>query len=377
MDLVLARLAASEDPEVLRPLPSERFRDRTLACIVDEYELMFNVPLPEQRRCSVVGSGSMRAVQIVTLDGPSAVEVRDVASPPPGPDQVLIRVRAAGVAFPEVLQSRGLYQLKPDLPFTPGAEIAGEVIAAAEGSGFAVGDRVAALCELGGFAEEAVASVDMTFVLPDAVSFEQGASVLFNYCTAYFALVERGQLRPEESVLVQGAAGGVGTAAIQVAKAFGAGRVVAVVSTDEKGAVALAAGADEFVLADGFKDAVLAGGKVDIVVDPVGGDRFTDSLRCLADDGRILVIGFTAGDIPTVKVNRLLLNNVAAVGVGWGAYVSKRPGHIASQWAALAPHLESGVLQPVVGQTFPLEEAAKALLTLDERRATGKVLLIP
>lgn len=319
----------------------------------------------------------MKAVQITTLDGPSAVEVTELASPQPGADQVLIRVRAAGVAFPEVLQSRGLYQMKPDLPFTPGAEIAGEVISAPDGSGFAPGDRVAALCLLGGFAEEAVAPVDTTFALPDPISYEQGASLIFNYGTAYFALIERGHLQPGESVLVQGAAGGIGTAAIQVAKAFGAGRVIAVTSTPEKGAVALEAGADEFVLADGFKDAVKAQGGVDLVVDPVGGDRFTDSLRSLKEDGRLLVIGFTAGEIPTVKVNRLLLNNVSVVGVGWGAYVLSKPGHIATEWAALVPHLESGALQPVVGPTFPLEETAQALLTLDERRATGKVLLVP
>ncbi len=319
----------------------------------------------------------MKAVQITTLDGPSALEVRELPSPEAGDGQVLIRVRAAGVAFPEVLQSRGLYQLKPDLPFTPGAEISGEIISAPEGSGFAPGDRVASLCLLGGFAEEAVAPLDTTFKLPDTMTFEQGASIIFNYGTAYFALVERGQLQEGESVLVQGAAGGVGTAAIQVAKAFGAGRVIAVTSTPEKGAVALEAGADEFVLADGFKDAVKAQGGVDIVVDPVGGDRFTDSLRCLNDDGRLLVIGFTAGEIPTVKVNRLLLNNVSVVGVGWGAYVFTRPGHIAKEWAALEPHLESGALQPVVGPTFPLDEASQALLTLDERRATGKVLLVP
>ncbi|GAA3523767.1 NADPH:quinone oxidoreductase family protein [Aeromicrobium panaciterrae] len=319
----------------------------------------------------------MKAVQITTLDGPTALEVNELPSPQPGDDQVLIRVRAAGVAFPEVLQSRGLYQMKPDLPFTPGAEIAGDVISAPAGSGFAPGDRVAALCLLGGFAEEAVAPLDTTFKLPDTISYEQGASIIFNYGTAYFALVERGHLVEGESVLVQGAAGGIGTAAIQVAKAFGAGRVIAVTSTPEKGAVALEAGADEFVLADGFKDAVADQGGVDIVVDPVGGDRFTDSLRCLKDDGRLLVIGFTAGEIPTVKVNRLLLNNIAVVGVGWGAYVLKRPGHIATEWAAMVPHLESGALQPVVGPAFPLEEASQALLTLDERRATGKVLLVP
>ena len=317
----------------------------------------------------------MKAIQITSLDGPEALELHDVPEPVAGEGQVLIRVRAAGVAFPEVLLSRGLYQMKPELPFIPGAEIAGEVISAPDGSGFAPGDRVAALCLLGGFAEQAVAPVTETFKLPDNISFEQGASIIFNYGTAYFALIERGGLVAGESVLVQGAAGGIGTAAIQVAKAFGAGRVVAVTSTAEKGAIALEAGADEFVLAEGFKDAVVAGGKVDIVVDPVGGDRFTDSLRCLKDDGRLLVIGFTAGDIPTVKVNRLLLNNVSVVGVGWGAYVLQRPGHIGTEWAALEPHLASGALAPVIGPSFPLAEASKALLTLDQRRATGKVLI--
>ena len=202
------------------------------------------------------------------------------------------------------------------------------------------------------------------------------------FCASGFRLASRrsSPARKSRRVWRQASAaieGGVGTAAIQVAKAFGAGRVTAVTSTPEKGAVALEAGADEFILADGFKDTVKAQGGVDVVVDPVGGDRFTDSLRCLKDDGRLLVIGFTAGEIPTVKVNRLLLNNVSVVGVGWGAYVLSRPGHIAKEWAALLPHLESGALQPVVGPTFALEEASQALLTLDERRATGKVLIVP
>ncbi len=319
----------------------------------------------------------MRAVQITTLDGPSAVEVTELPDPTAADGQVLVRVRAAGVSFPEVLQTRGLYQLKPELPFVPGSEVAGEVVTAPEGSGFSPGDRVAGFCMLGGFAEYAVTQPDMTFHLPDAVSFEQGASVPLNYLTAYFALVERGRIAPGERVLVHGAAGGVGTASIQVAKAFGAGHVIAVTSTAEKGAVAIDAGADEFVLADGFLDAVKASGKVDLVVDPVGGDRFTDSLRSLREDGRLLVIGFTAGDIPEVKVNRLLLNNLSVVGVGWGAYALARPGHVAQEWAAIAPHLESGALTPPIGATFGLDETAQALATIDERRATGKVLLTP
>ena len=319
----------------------------------------------------------MRAVQITSLDGPAAVEISDVDDPTPGDDQVLVRVRASGVSFPELLQTRGLYQMKPPLPFVPGSEVAGEVVSAPEGSGFTAGDRVAAFPLLGGFAELAVAHTSMTFPLPDDVTFEQGAALPLNYLTAYFALVERAKLAGGESVLVHGAAGGIGTASIQVAKAFGAGTVVAVTSTDAKGQVALDAGADEYVLVEGFKDEVKQRGGVDVVVDPVGGDRFTDSLRTLKDDGRLLVIGFTDGEIPTVQVNRLLLNNISVVGVGWGAYALKRPGHLAVEWEAIAPHVASGALRPPIGATFGLDEAAQALAELDERRATGKVLLLP
>ncbi|MGZ8718946.1 MAG: NADPH:quinone oxidoreductase family protein, partial [Aeromicrobium sp.] len=294
----------------------------------------------------------MKAIQITRLDGPEAVELVEIDEPVAGEGQVLIAVKASGVSFPEVLQTRGLYQMKPPVPFTPGSEVAGDVIAAGESTGFKPGDRVIGFTLLGGFAEKAVVQADMVYPLPDNVSYEQGAAVPLNYLTAYFALVDRGGLAEGESVLVHGAAGGVGTAAIQIAKAFGAGRVIAVTSTSEKGAVAMEAGADEFVLVEDFKDAVKAGGGVDIVVDPVGGDRFTDSLRCLNDDGRLLVIGFTAGEIPTVQVNRLLLNNLSVVGVGWGAYALKRPGFIAGEWAAILPHLESGALNPVIGGTF-------------------------
>lgn len=317
----------------------------------------------------------MRAIHISSLDGPDAVEVVDLPDPHHG-DLVTIEVKAAGVAFPELLQTRGLYQVKPDLPFVPGAEVAGVVTAAPEGSSLSIGDRVAALTLLGGFAEQALARPDLTFVLPDEVGFEEAASFIFNYATVYFALVERGHLAEDETVLVHGAAGGIGTAAIQMAKAFGAGKVIGVVSTQEKGEIARAAGADEVVLADGFLEAV---GKVsvDIVVDPVGGDRFTDSLRSLREHGRLLVIGFTAGSIPEVKVNRLLLNNVSVVGVGWGAYALSRPGHVGKEWEAMLPHLRSGALRPVVGATHPLEDAAAALRSLEGRTVTGKVVLVP
>ncbi len=187
----------------------------------------------------------------------------------------------------------------------------------------------------------------------------------------------RGRLAVGETVLVHGAAGGIGTAATQLAKALGAS-VIAVTSTEEKGDVALAAGADHAIRVEGFKDAVkeLTDGRgVDIVVDPVGGDRFTDSLRSLATEGRLLVIGFTGGEIPTVKVNRLLLNNIEVVGVGWGAFVLPRPDEVRNQWTRLLPHLNAGHLDPPIGQEYPLEEAGEAVASLEERTATGKVLL--
>lgn len=321
----------------------------------------------------------MRAIHVTSLAGPEAVELVEVERPMPGDNQVLIDVKCAGVSFPELLQSRGRYQLQPSLPFIPGAEVSGLVVEAPADSGFAPGDRVAALPLLGGFAESVVADTLHTFALPDSVSFAEGASFMFNYGTAYFALISRGALAPGERVLVHGASGGIGTAAIQVAKAFGAAHVIAVTSTDSKGEVALAAGADEFVLSSRFKDSVTAAGGVDIVVDPVGnpvgGDRFTDSLRCLVDDGRILVIGFAAGEIPQIPANRLLLNNLSAVGVGWGAYGSKRPGLFREQWEALAEHLASGALRPVIGQSFELGNASEALITLDRAHATGKLVL--
>jgi NADPH2:quinone reductase len=198
-----------------------------------------------------------------------------------------------------------------------------------------------------------------------------------NYLTAHFALLARGHLRKGQTVLVHGAAGGVGTACVQLAAALGA-RVVAVVSTEEKAEAARAVGAHETVLAEGFRDAVkelTSGAGVDLVVDPVGGDRFTDSLRSLAPEGRLLVVGFTGGDIPTVRVNRLLLNNIDVVGVGWGAFALARPGYMAGQWAELEPHLRSGALDPLMSATFPLERAAEALARIDERQVTGKVVL--
>ena len=325
----------------------------------------------------------MRAVQIVELSGPERA-LKLVELPDPEPSHILtpgsgvvVDVHAAGVSFPEVLQTRGEYQVKPPLPFVPGSEVGGVVRSAPDGAGLDPGDRVAAFCMLGGFAEVAVAPAFMCFKVGEELDFEQAAGLVLNYHTAYFAVKLRGRLVEGETVLVQGAAGGVGTAALQVAKGLGA-RTFAVVSTDEKERVAREAGADEVLRADGpWKDQAkeLSGGGVDLVLDPVGGDRFTDSLRSLGQGGRVVVVGFTGGSIPEVRVNRLLLGNTEVIGAGWGAYVMSRPDVSTRIGGEITRLIEAGFVRPVVGARFPLERAGEALKLIDARGATGKVVL--
>jgi NADPH2:quinone reductase len=325
----------------------------------------------------------MRAIQIVDESGPdTALKLTDLPEPEashmltPG-SGVLVQVHAAGVSFPELLQTRGMYQLKPPLPFVPGSEVGGVVISAPEGASVKAGERVAAFCALGGWAETAVAPEFMTFPLQDELDFAQGAGLVLNYHTAYFSLRLRGRLKEGETVLVHGAAGGVGTASLQIAKGLGA-HTIATVSTQQKADVAREAGADQVVMIeDGWKDRVLelSGGGVDMVLDPVGGDRFTDSLRSLREDGRLVVVGFTGGSIPEVKVNRLLLKNTEVIGAGWGAYAMAKPDLDREIGAAVTRLIEAGAVRPIVGPRFPLEQAAQALHTLEERTATGKVVL--
>ncbi|MBF6369537.1 NADPH:quinone oxidoreductase family protein [Nocardia puris] len=321
----------------------------------------------------------MRAAQVSKLEGPEAIEVVEIPEPAGYEGGVVIDVHAAGVAFPDVLMTRGLYQMKPQLPFVVGGEVAGVVREAPEGAQVRAGDRVLALTMLGNaIAEVAVAPAPMVFRLPDNISLEAGAGILFNDLTVHFCLRNRGRLAEGETVLVHGAAGGIGTSTLRMAAALGAGRVIAVVSTPEKAEVARANGASDVVLTEGWLAAVkeLTGGRgVDIVLDPVGGDRFTDSLRSLAPAGRLLVVGFTAGEIPTVKVNRLLLNNVEVVGAAWGEWVMRNPGYLAEQWAEVEPLLASGKIAPPEPVLFPLERAADAVASLDNRTATGKVVV--
>jgi NADPH:quinone reductase len=325
----------------------------------------------------------MRAVQITDLSGPdSALQELDLPEPEashpltPG-SGVVIDVHAAGVSFPELLQTRGEYQVQPDLPFVPGNDVAGVVRSAPEGSGLSEGDRVAACALLAGWAEVTVAPDFLTFKLSDDLDFAQGSGLIMNYHTAYFSLKMRGRLAEGETVLVHGAAGGVGTATLQVAKGLGA-RTIAVVSSDDKERIAREAGADEVVRSDGpWKDEAkeLSGGGVDIVIDPVGGDRFTDSLRSLRENGRLVVVGFTGGSIPEVRVNRLLLNNLEVVGAGWGAFVLGKRDINREIGEAVNRLVDEGFVRPIVGARFPLEQASDALKLIDERGATGKIVL--
>ena len=320
----------------------------------------------------------MRSLQVTSLDGPSSVSVQDVPEPTVTDGQVLVEVKAVGVSWPDLLQTKGEYQLKPELPFQLGVDFAGTVRSAPDGSGFSAGDRVACALPYGGGADLVATHPEGVFPLPDEMSLEQGAAIPMNYLTAEFALGTRGALQEGETVLVNGAAGGVGTASIQVAKGMGA-RVIAVASTQEKCDFARAAGADEAVLVEGFREAVkeLTGGQgVDVLVDVVGGDLMTDSLRSLGALGRLLVIGFTGGTIPEVKVNRLLLNNVDVRGVGWGAYAMARSGFMRAQWDRLVPMMRNGAIDPPIGRTYPFEEAAAALQEMDDRLTLGKSVLV-
>lgn len=313
----------------------------------------------------------MRAALVTATSGPSGIEIRDVPEPT---GEILVDIHAVGISWPDLLLSKGEYQLKPELPFILGVDAAGVV--RHDAGGFMAGDRVALCGGYGGAAETVATGADFVFGLPDELSFAQGAAIPMNYLTAEFALGERAQLRAGETVLVHGAAGGVGTATLQVAKGLGA-RTIAVVSSPEKAEVARQAGADEVVMVQGFRDAVreLAPTGVGVVVDVVGGDLFTDSLRCLGDQGRLMVVGFTGRSIPEVKVNRLLLNNIDVRGVGWGAYAMMRPGYMRQQWERLVPMMAAGLIDPPLGPVRPLEEISEVLVEMEQRQTLGKSVL--
>jgi len=280
----------------------------------------------------------------------------------------VVEVRAGGVSFVDLLLSRGQYQIRPDPPFTLGLQLAGTT---------PDGGRVAAVT-FGAFAERVVVPEFATLPLPDDASFEAGAALVMNYQTAHFALKRRGRLGVGETLLVHGAGGGAGSAAVQVGKALGA-RVLAVASDEAKRAAALQAGADEAIDAGaGWRDRVKAltdGADVDVVFDPVGGERMTESLRCLAPEGRLLVVGFASGAIPDFAANRVLLRNVDVVGVNWGGLALTRPEIVAEAAQDLIRWHAEGHVAPVIGARYPLEQGAEALRALEARRAVGNLVL--
>ncbi len=321
----------------------------------------------------------MKALVAQELTGPPGLLYTDVDEPAGGPDAVVVDVRAAGVCFPDLLLISGQYQLKLDPPFIPGREVAGVVRRAPEGSGFVPGDRVFGPVLLGGYAEQAAIGLSSVLRTPAELDDAQAVSLLVNYITMYFALQRRAALQPGETVLVLGAAGGVGTAAIQVAKALGA-RVVAVVHRPEASDFVAGLGADVVLpMTPGWAKAVREntdGRGADVVVDPVGGEPFDEAVRTLAVEGRLLVIGFAAGGIPTVKVNRLLLRNAGVLGVGWREYLMANPG-AQQEYAAGVARLVAEGLRPPAPQRFPLADGRAALENLAAGRVYGKVVLEP
>ena len=321
----------------------------------------------------------MKACVVKELSGPSGMVFTDLPDAVASPDQVLIEVRAAGVCFPDLLLTKGEYQLRLEPPFTPGMEVAGVVRSAPEGSGFAAGDRVSAPAMLGGYAELVAAPVASVSRSAPELDDAEAVSLLVNYNTMYFGFTRRAALQAGETVLVLGSAGGVGSAAIQIAKAMGA-RVIAAVHRESAIDFVTSLGPDAVVpITDGWGKAVreLTDGRgVDVVVDPVGGAAFDDAVRTLAVDGRLMVIGFAAGGIPTIKVNRLLLRNIGVLGVAYGEYINKDPASAAVFAAGLAELVTAG-LKPPAPQRYPLSEASAALQSLADGGVFGKLVLEP
>jgi NADPH2:quinone reductase len=318
----------------------------------------------------------VRALTVTELSGPHGVRVAEAPEPSSG-DGVLVDVHAVGISFFDLLRSQGLYQEKSAPPFVLGGEFAGVVSRAPEASGFSGGDRVAGTAPAAA-AERLRCVADDLVKLPDALSFVQGAALIVNYETAILALEVRGRMRAGEAVLVHGAGGGTGTAAIQVVHALG-GVAIGVVSSEEKERVAREAGADHVLRSDGpWKDEALSltsGRGVDLVFDPVGGDRTLDTMRSLALQGRWLVIGFVGGAVPQVPLNRVLLRNIDVVGAYYGGYLSARPDARPEIRHRLLQMLGAGKLNPVVGTVRDLDHGSEALSALADRRAVGKVVL--
>jgi NADPH:quinone reductase len=321
----------------------------------------------------------MKAWQVERWCEPEEMLFADLPVPEPQPGEVRIRNQAAALNFFDILQIQGKYQTKPPLPFTPGAEVAGIVDALGEGvTNFNVGDRVHA-STLGTFAEYALAKADRSFVIPDSMSFSEAAAMYIVYQTSYFSLMERARLQQGEWLLVHSGAGGVGSSAVQLGKAFGA-KVIATAGSQEKVEFCLSQGADHAL---NYSDAawvdeikkITSGHGADVIYDPVGGDVFDLSSKCIASEGRLLVIGFAGGRIPSIAANRILLKNMSVVGCYWGGHLEKHPEYLAQSQTELFKMYEAGQIKPVISQSYALSDAVTALRDLASRKTYGKVVL--
>lgn len=322
----------------------------------------------------------MRAVVCNALGEPETLSIETLPSPSLGAGQIRIHTHAAGVNFADGLMVGGTYQEKPPLPFTPGFEVAGVVAeVAGDVTGFAVGDRVIGLTGVGGYADEAVVDAGAVYKIPDMMSFEAAAGFPIAYGTSHGALDWRADLKAGETLLVLGAAGGVGLTAVEIGHAMGA-TVIAAASSPEKLAVAKSRGATHLIdtssedLRARVKD-LTQGRGVDVVYDPVGGDLFDAALRSTAWEGRIVIIGFAGGKVPQIPANLLLVKNCSAIGFYWGSYRAKDPARVRASFETLLGWVATGKLRPHVSESFPLEDAAKAIRVLQSRKATGKVVL--
>ncbi len=313
------------------------------------------------------------------LGPPERLRLESFASAPLKPGEIRVAIHAAGINFPDILMAAGEYQLKPELPFTPGVEAAGEVTEIADGvMGVAVGDRVIVKMRYGAYADEAVVAPSQTIPLPQAFDFAEGATFLAAHGTAYHALIDRGQLKPGEVLLVHGAGGGVGLAAVEMGKMLGA-TVIAAASSEQKLAAARAKGADHLVLypREPFRDAVKRitdGRGVDVVFDPVGGPIFEDSMRCIAWGARLLVIGFTGG-IGLARTNLLLIKGASVLGVRAGEAVRRNPALAETRIKTLLEWAEAGKIRPHISHRLPLQNFAEAMQLLIDRKAIGRVAL--
>ena len=322
----------------------------------------------------------MKAALCKALDGPSALIITDVADPIPKADEAIVRVEAVGLNFADTLITRGKYQFKPQLPFSPGAEVAGVIERMPDGDARLVpGQRVLAYVNWGGAAEKVAVSADALVALPPGMSPVTAAGLTVTYGTAIHGLKDRGRVQPHETVVVTGAAGGAGQAAIEIAKLMGA-RVLAVASSEDKLAIAQQAGADAAVLFPGvdLKAAVrdaTGGAGADVVYDCIGGEASEPLIRALNWQGRFLVVGFASGDIPKVPLNLLLLRGAEACGVFWGEFVRREPERHRANMTEVLGWVADGSLRPRLHATYPLEKIAEALGVLDRREATGKLVL--